>query len=629
MEDKLVEMLVSARREQNITCEALCQGICTKDMYSKVERGDRVLDRIAIKRLLARLGVDNGSYEKYLEYTDYIVWKIRMDIINAIEKGELLEAEKLLEEYCLFSRKSEKNGRDNLQQQFCTFMELQIIRHRDEQKYEGIACEMYKSALKCTVPSIDETSLDKILLSTVEFIIAVEYKRRKKAFESVEELWEMYEKFFRYIEHAPYGNSSMTKVYPKLVVCLYEDIRKLVRSEKVSNIKETYEKLLRFCDEALLIIKQRKKMFYFVELMEMVVDIRQQLKEYLNDASKIKECECIVADTQFKLKTIKELYEEYKVSPYLLDDCYIYRESGIYCIPDVIRVRRGMMNVTQKMLAGDLCDVKTLSRGENGQVAVQTYIFKELFRRLGLYPDYINMGIVTGNKEVVELYEEIRFAANSYKLDDVDKLLVKLKKKLKNNIHPINEQVLALTDTRNKWLTKRIEAAECMNILQRALNKTINLEDVFACDGQIFLTTREVNLIHQMSLIYNESGQHEDAYKYIKKIWDSCKEWEKEGLEDGRIAIYELIMSYMSSLLGDLRRFDEANEVADKLIRISLRMHRFMIVHQSIYDKAWNNNESKKQGFDYKCELNRCICIAGLIGDTNDELFYKNQLTSL
>ena len=184
-------------------------------------------------------------------------------------------------------------------------MELQIIRHRDEQKYEGIACEMYKSALKCTVPSIDETSLDKILLSTVEFIIAVEYKRRKKAFESVEELWEMYEKFFRYIEHAPYGNSSMTKVYPKLVVCLYEDIRKLVRSEKVSNIKETYEKLLRFCDEALLIIKQRKKMFYFVELMEMVVDIRQQLKEYLNDASKIKECECIVADTQFKLKTIK------------------------------------------------------------------------------------------------------------------------------------------------------------------------------------------------------------------------------------------------------------------------------------------------------------------------------------
>lgn len=84
MEDKLVEMLVSARREQNITCEALCQGICTKDMYSKVERGDRVLDRIAIKRLLARLGVDNGSYEKYLEYTDYIVWKIRMDIINAI-----------------------------------------------------------------------------------------------------------------------------------------------------------------------------------------------------------------------------------------------------------------------------------------------------------------------------------------------------------------------------------------------------------------------------------------------------------------------------------------------------------------------------------------------------------------
>ena len=126
----------------------------------KVERGERVLDRMAIKRLLSRLGVDNGSYENYLEYADYIEWKTRMDIVNAIEKQELAKAERLLEKYFLSDKDARNSSRDNIQQQFYIFMKLQIIRHKNREEYEKKACGMYEEALKKTVPNIDKSHIN-------------------------------------------------------------------------------------------------------------------------------------------------------------------------------------------------------------------------------------------------------------------------------------------------------------------------------------------------------------------------------------------------------------------------------------------------------------------------------------
>ena len=212
MDDKLLEMLGTARKEQNIASKLLCEGICTEDMYNKVERGERVLDRMAIKRLLSRLGVDNGSYENYLEYADYIEWKTRMDIVNAIEKQELAKAERLLEKYFLSDKDARNSSRDNIQQQFYIFMKLQIIRHKNREEYEKKACGMYEEALKKTVPNIDKSHINNVLLSPVEFIMAVEYKRRKKPYESVEAILKMYKEFFEYMEKAPFGKLSKTKV---------------------------------------------------------------------------------------------------------------------------------------------------------------------------------------------------------------------------------------------------------------------------------------------------------------------------------------------------------------------------------------------------------------------------------
>ncbi len=623
MDDKLLEMLVNARKKRKITSRALSEGVCAEDMYNKVERGERVLDRMSVKRLLARLGVDNGSYENYLEYADYMVWKRRMEIINAVEKDELIKAEKLLDGYLSCNVNGRNKSRDNIQQQFYIFLSLQIIRHRNNNEYENQAYKMYEEALKKTVPNIDKRPINEILLSPLEFIMTIEYKRRKKNYKSIEQLLLMYTDFFKYADGASYGKLSMAKVYPKLVVCLYQDLSNTFSLYTLDNSKIICEKLLVYCDRAYSIIKERKEMFYLVELLEIIIELRQHLKFYLNDFSRIKEYEEHIKNAESQLEIMKDLYKEYNIVAHMRDDCYLYRESGIYCIPNVIKARREMMYITQKMLCEDLCDIRTLSREENGQVAVQRYTFTEIFKRLNLYPDYINMGVVTEDKGVIELYEDIRYATNSFRYDDVDILIQKLKKRLKNNEHSINEQVLISIDNRNKWLTRRIGFDEYINTLHKALEKTIKLQDIVEEDKPIFLTIRELTLVYQISLAYKEQKQFDKAYNYIKKVWDYCKKWEEQALEDGRIGTYEMIMSYMSSLLGDLGRFEEANAIADKLIGLSLRLRRNFKIHQSIYDKAWNNNKCKKTDFNYKSELNRCASIARLIGDTNDELFYR------
>ena len=624
-----MQMLAAARKKREKASEVLSEGICTKDMYNKSERGERILDRMKIKRLLARLGVDNGSYENYLEYADYIVWKVRMEIINSIERHELVKAEELLNNYYSCDVDGRSKNNDNIPKQFLIFMKLQIIRHKSGAEYKIKAFEMYEEALKQTVPNIDSKSINNLLLSPLELVLAVEYKRRKNHYTSVEELFGLYEEFFEYIEKTTYGKLSLAKVYPKLVACLYEDICNRHLLNTIADNREMCEKLLFYCDKAISISKERKEMFYLIEMLEINIQLKQFLKAYINDISRIKEQEASIKKATLQRDTLMKLYEEYGIYAHMRDDCFLYRESGIYCIPNVIKIRREMMHLTQKALCEGICDIKTLSREEKGQVAIQKYTFTQLFKRLGLYPDYINMGIVTEEKEAVELYEELRYATNSFRYDDVDKLILKLKKKLEENKHAINEQVIISIDNRNKWLTRRISFDKYIEILHKALEKTIKIEDIIESKGEIVLSIRELTLVYQISLAYKESGQYDKAYSYIEKIWDYCKKMEEEGLEDGRIGTYEMIMSYLSSLLGDMGRFEEANAIVDKLIALSLRLRRSVKIHQSIYDKAWNNNECKKKDFDYKCQLETCICISQLIGDTNDELFYKDEVAKL
>ena len=102
---------------------------------------------------------------------------------------------------------------------------------------------------------------------------------------------------------------SKTKVYPKLVTCLYEDISSRLMIDTSDNNREICERLLKLCDRSLLIIQERKHMYYLIELLKISIELRKFLIKYLNDVNRKKKYADIIAETELQVKTMKDLYE--------------------------------------------------------------------------------------------------------------------------------------------------------------------------------------------------------------------------------------------------------------------------------------------------------------------------------
>ena len=126
--------------------------------------------------------------------------------------------------------------------------------------------------------------------------------------------------------------------------------------------------------------------------------------------------------------------------------------------------------------------------------------------------------------------------------------------------------------------------------------------------------------------MYKEAGEYEKALIYIKEVYDYIKEMEELGLADGRMGIYEIIMTYVASLHGDISKFKASNDISDNLIKLGLKLRRGTQIHSCIYNIAWNNNEAKIRGYDYNSQVQRCINLSRLLGDNYDEKFYQENL---
>lgn len=624
MSDKLIRLLHDARKTNGISIERLCVGICSKSMYEKIESGQKSIDRESLKRLLARLGIDSGEYEHYLDYPDYDKWNNKMKIINCIEDGMYTQAKTLLDNYEIDSPTKYNKSRINIEKQFVIFMKLQIMRNLEPQKYERQAAAMYENALKLTVPHIDNVALKYILLSPIEYNLVLEYKMRQNKEHLYEKALYDYTELLDYLELSPYGKVSKVKIYPKTVVYMYKSICIVLEKEPTYKSRELYEKFLKYSQNALEQLRERRFMYYMVEMLEVYTDILQQLLSYRKSSSMLYECCNLLEKGKCSLCELKKTYMKYGVSAYMNDDAYLYRQSGIYCTANVIRLRRHLYNISRNSICEGICSEVTLMRAENKHTVMQKAITREIFNRLSLVADYISTFIVTDKKEEVELYEDIRYARNAKRYEDVEELLKKLKCVLID--HPINRQILMRIECTNKWYMKEITSEEYVECMKKALGQTVDIERLKELKGEYFLTLTEIEAVYSISTVYKRVKKYKEAREYIEILWDYCKKLEDNNRADGEIGIYEMVMTYIASLLGDMADYNLSNHISDKLIKLSLKLRRGSFLTSNIYNIAWNYREKSQNLFRFQAGIHRCICLSMLLDDKNDELFYSTKL---
>lgn len=152
------EVLKEQMKKIEISVEDLCEGLCSQSMFARICSGERSADKLLRERLMQRLGLSDTRNESFLFRDEYEEWKLRQQILNAINREQFHRAEELLQKY-----KSSVLMNNNLEQQFCMVMEMQILIGQGggtDQVEERI-----ERALKLTVPNIDTKPLHQLLLS--------------------------------------------------------------------------------------------------------------------------------------------------------------------------------------------------------------------------------------------------------------------------------------------------------------------------------------------------------------------------------------------------------------------------------------------------------------------------------
>ena len=112
------------------------------------------------------------------------------------------------------------------------------------------------------------------------------------------------------------------------------------------------------------------------------------------------------------------------------------------------------------------------------------------------------------------------------------------------------------------------------------------------------------------------------------EYWEMLKayyEWlENKCTLSPILGMYGFVMTSVSSWMGNMHRFDEANAINEKIMRELLRARSLSYAHRNIYDRMWNEWMKKSLPMDkadpeWRNGLLECLTV---------DMFCKDELRS-
>lgn len=607
------------RQLHDVTLEQACEGLCSVSMMKRIETGERLPDKQMRDRILSRMGVPLEGYEDYLSTEEYEQWFLRQKLHESIEKKNIYEAEEYLDEYKVYEKKSA------VEAQYCKAMELMLLQMKKAPKEKQR--KVIEGAVALTMTSIQNVFLEKMLLSEQEINLLIEYVWLRACDDKPEGefgwRYQQYKNLLDYIRHSHLDNFCRAKVYPKAAYYLCKTI--LNKSKTAENLKLGIE----VCNESIELLRDSRKLYYFIELVEVLEELVKEYGFYLRVEGKREEAKKLQCDFDEKKKwynVMKELYSEYGVEPYMENFCYLYWETESYCIGDVIRIRRQMFGMTKEQLCEGVCSVKTLTRMEHKQVKTQMAIVRELFHRLGLCPEYIRARVVTSDYEVLKLANECAWYSNNYKIKELENCLKELEQRLYLDI-PQNRQFLMSGRCSLELKKKEISKTEYVKRMKEVFEYTLPLEYAMK-EGEKFLSREEWTYLHNMGM--KEAEKKENPYMQLVK--EIC---ERDVINDRlrvHISKYEFLVTGLTSYLGNIGEYEMSNEMSARFIKESLRGRRMGMLAENIYNIFWNYQEillqtnlQMTENVDSK-ELKKCILLCNFNKREYLEKFFEEKL---
>lgn len=600
-------LIRKAREIQEITLEALCKDLCSFSMMGKIERGERLAGKELRDRILARLGVCSDGYENFLFYKDYLVWKRKQHIVNAIEKSDFETAEKELAIY------EKKKGAYNLEKQFCLVMRAQIMQKRHEDP-DAIA-KLYEKAVKLTVSDIDDVSIKELCLSVQELDMILEYERHCRP----ECLASRCEEILAYISSEVFDTYSYVKIYPKVIYYLYLS---------TADSDRDWNRLLRLSNQGIEQLRTTGRMYYLWELIEIRREGLTLLRDGMEEDEDGRKRETLqnVIDTMTDwLDALDFVHNLCGTHRKMETSCYLYQQKEAYCISDVIRRRREMLGMTKKALCEGICSEKTIGRLEAKKTKPQIEIVRLLFEKLNLSGEYQRAQVVSTDVKASVIAGEIGVYINKGDYKRVEALLAELEQYISLE-NPINRQYKERIETRIKFGSGKMSKEEAIQCYKKILEETISYEVVIG-DGEKYLTNVEMQCLLNIAV---RGGKSKDnlAFDTLLKL---CEQLESdEGILE-HIAVWEMIMTHVANIYGDREEYDKSDAVSIKAMKACVHCYRMNLLDMHLYIHMWNCDEQQKKniplqkGYYEDVYLKRCIALCQINRNNAREIMVKEQ----
>ena len=607
------KLLKNIRTEEKVSLDQLAMGLMSASQLVKIENGERPINKNIRDRLLERLGIAKELYENLLDLCDFEEWDYKKKILSAIQNKKIEDAYRLLKEY-----KAHLRENDRINHQFILAMWGEVLKQEGASK-EKIA-ECYRKAVILTIPDAEKVWWEKRPLSVLEMNLLLETLVYGN---ETDDLYK-YRLLMDYVDMGYYDEIMKAKIYPKIV---YYYLKKQILFKEYWNV-ETQTENLKICEKAIDKLRDAGRTYYLVELLEIEIQILETMPEDAvtehlekNGTDRINAKEL--------MSMIKNLYAEYEVPAYMQDCTYFYQQKWIFSMKDVLRTRREMFGLTQEQLCEGICSVKSLRRAEKGQTDMQRETLKKLLNRLGLSGQMQWSRLITSDREVIRMAEELADYINDRKFSVASKQLESLKSRIDLDI-PQNKQYFLEKQALLEFEQGKVTREEFVKMEKEALECTLRAENLYRKEN-VYLTEREIICISN-SWKGMEEKEKRESINLILRLYDNYAL--NNGLSQA-ISVYEIVTEAAVNELGNNGEHVRAEEIDRKSIKASLSCRRVWDIHYKIYDILWNEkeiqkkNKEKKRNMEMTDGLMKCISISHYVKQPFYEKIYREKMINL
>lgn len=500
----------------------------------------------------------------------------------------------------------------------------------------GIAKELYENLLDLC--DFEEWDYKKKILSAIQnkkiedaYRLLKEYKAHLRENDRINHQF-ILAMWGEVLKQEGASKEKIAECYRKAVILTIPDAEKVWWEKRplsvleMNLLLETQTENLKICEKAIDKLRDAGRTYYLVELLEIEIQILETMPEDAvtehlekNEADKINAREL--------MSVIKNLYAEYEVPAYMQDCTYFYQQKWIFSMKDVLRTRRAMFGLTQEQLCEGICSVKSLRRSEKGQTDMQRETLKKILNRLGLSGQMQWSRLITSDREVIRMAEELTDYINDRKFSMASKQLESMKSRIDLDI-PQNKQYFLEKQALLEFEQGKVTREEFVKMEKEALECTLRAENLYRKEN-VYLTEREIICISN-SWKGMEGKEKKESINLILRLYDNYAL--NNGLSQA-ISVYEIVTEAAVNELGNNGEHVRAEEIDRKSIKASLSCRRVWDIHYKIYDILWNEKKlMKKSGKRVSnnrmnTELKRCIIMSHYVKRYFYENVYKEKLS--